>query len=119
VVRESLQLLGFLWGEPLLDRLPEPSPTPSHHLEHFQWRAHRDLLQRWLEEGHERFRPRRARQPVRTVAPTVEFVDFTPSWLRDGLRVAKAVCEAATPLAFGEAPFTAHLAAELRFHPIA
>ena len=32
---------------------------------------------------------------------------------------ADAVCPAATPLAFGEAPFVAHLPPELRVHPIA
>jgi len=121
-VRETMQLLGFLWGEPPLDRLPEPAPTPLHHLEHFQWPDHHDGLRRWLERGHERFfRGRRPepRESDRSRGRRVAFVDLTPAWLSGGLRVAKAVCDAAMPLAFGDAPFTAHLPAELRIHPIA
>ena len=115
-VREATQLLGFLWGEPPLERLPEPAPTALHHLEHYQWPGHHDVLRRWLEEGHERFSPE---MPRRSVSSELAFVDLTPAWLGGGLRVAKAVCPAAMPLAFGDAPFAAHLPTQLRVHPIA
>jgi hypothetical protein len=39
--------------------------------------------------------------------------------MEGGLRVAKAVCDDAMPLAFGDTPFTAHLPSKLRVHPIA
>jgi hypothetical protein len=123
-VREAMQLLGFLWGEPPLERLPDPAPTALHHLEHFQWTDHHHLLRRWLEEGHECFFHERKPSPPsrmsdRSHTTRLAFVDFTPTWLGGGLRVAKAVCDAAMPLAFGEVPFTAHLPPELRVHPIA
>ena len=120
-VREAMQLLGFLWGEPLLDSLPAPTPTPLHHLEHFQWYDHRAILRRWLDEGHEVFRQREhaasGRAPSQQLTP-VRFVDLTPSWLGGGLRVAKAICDAAKPLVFGESPFITHLPRDRRTHPI-
>jgi hypothetical protein len=123
-VCEATQFLGFLWGEPPLDRLPDPAPTPNHHLEYFQWPLHRDIFRRWIDEGHGRFRPSSpeslaSRGRDASSAPAVAFVDLTPAWLGGGLRVAKAICDGATRLAFGEAPFARHLPAELRVHPIA
>jgi YcaO cyclodehydratase, ATP-ad Mg2+-binding len=123
-LREAMQLLGFLWGEPTCERLPQPAPTPLHHLEHYQWPGHRDVLQAWLDDGHERFwqgpllRAAGARERT-SRSPGVAFVDLTPSWLRGGLRVAKAVCDDALPLVFGETPFASHLPPPLRVHPIA
>jgi hypothetical protein len=118
-VREAMQLLGFLWGEPPLERLPEPSPTALHHLEHFQWPGHHDILRRWLEAGHERYFPGSAKRRPLSRGVGLAFVELTPAWLGGGLRVAKAVCDAAMPLAFGDVPFTAHLPPEMRVHPIA
>jgi hypothetical protein len=117
-VREAMQLLGFLWGEPPLERLPEPAPTALRHLEHFQWPGHHDILRRWLEGGHERYFAGSAKRPP-PQGFGLAFVDLTPAWLGGGLRVAKAVCDVAMPLAFGDVPFTAHLPLELRVHPIA
>ncbi len=123
-VREAMQLLGFLWGEPLPDRLPEIAPTALHHLEHFQWPDHHDVLRRWLEEGHARFftganGTRRSGASACSYVARPAFVDLTPSWLTGGLRVSKAICDAAMPLSFGDAPFAAHLPSNLRVHPIA
>ena len=121
-VRESLQLLGFLWGESLLDELPEPTPTPMHHLEYFQRQGHHGALRTWLADGHGQVASKVANkrtEACRRGGSDVLFVDLTPSWLGAGLRVAKAVCDAATPLAFGQIPFTEHLPSELRVHPIA
>ncbi len=121
-VSESLQLLAFLWGEPALERLPELTPTPMHHLEHLQWPDHHDALRRWLDGAHLYYRARADRKgemPSATSAPDVAFIDLTPTWLGAGLRVAKAICAEASPLAFGDVPFAAHLPRELRVHPIA
>jgi hypothetical protein len=115
--REALQLLAFLWGEDIPAEVPQVAPTPLYHLERFLCPKSHDLLLRWLEGDHVRHRAGR-----RQIAPTddrVAFVDLTPSWLGGGLRVAKAISCDAAPLAFGEAPFSAHLPPELRSHPIA
>jgi hypothetical protein len=114
--REALQLLGFLWGEPVTSSIPPTAPTPLAHLERYQSLDARPLLRDWLDRGHERYRDVSVYGLGRD--STVSFVDLTPSWLRGGLRVVKAVCDAAVPLAFGESPFGAHLPPELRAHPI-
>jgi hypothetical protein len=116
-VSEALQLLGFLWDEPVIQRLPAPAPTPAYHLEHHQWPPHRHLIRRWLDEGHTRFW--KAARPRRHSSAPLGFVDLTPGWMCGGLRVAKAICEAAEPLSFGETPSTCHLPGALRIHPIA
>ena len=112
--QEAMQLLAFLWGEPICDRAPEPAPTPMCHLETFQCRDRQALVRRWLEGAHRRYR----RASAEVLDPEVRFVDLTPAWLEGTLRVAKAISDAALPLAFGLAPLTAHLPAELRLHPI-
>jgi hypothetical protein len=115
--REATQLLAFLWGEPVTDHAPELGPTPSQHLERFQFPANHALLRRWLDGAHLAYGND---APARTGdASPVAFVDLTPSWLGGGHRVAKAFCAAAMPLAFGDAPFGAHLPLEVRAHPIA
>jgi hypothetical protein len=115
---EALQSLAFLWGEPLPKALPEPTPTPMCHLETWQLRDRHVLLRRWLEGAHVALaRPVAPRGDA--AHPTVRFVDLTPPWLEGGLRVVRAISERALPLAFGLSPWTAHLAPELRIHPIA
>jgi hypothetical protein len=115
--REAMQGLAFLWGEPVTDHAPELGPTPMHHLERFQFRGHHQMLERWLDGSHTSYRPRAT--PRRPNASVVAFADLTPPWLGGGYRVAKAFCSGAVPLAFGDAPFAAHLPAALRAHPIA
>jgi hypothetical protein len=68
-----------------------------------------------MEGDHARFRGRRTK---RGGSPAVRYVDLTPSWFEGGLRVVKATCPRAEPVAFGLAPFGEHLPAELRIHPI-
>jgi len=118
-VREAMQVLGFLWGEPPTPTDPDLQPTPLHHLEHFQWPAHRTELRRWLAGEHAAYE--RPDEPGSGPEPSndVRFVDLTPAWLDSPLRVVKAVCDAAMPLAFGASPFFAHLPPALRVHPIA
>ncbi len=123
-VRETLQLLGFLWGEPPPERLPDPAPTPMGHLERLQWPGQQELVRRWLEGAHMPYGAAAGDHGTRSRpqgpgASDIAFVDLTPSWLGSGLRVAKAICQAAAPLAFGDAPFASHLPPELRVHPIA
>jgi hypothetical protein len=114
-VREALQQLAFLWGEPLPDRLPDPAPTPMAHLERFQVPVMHSILRGWLAGDHAGHR-RGAGSHLPAAHP--RWVDLTPAWLTSGLRVAKALSTSAIPLTFGDAPAFAHLPAELRIHPI-
>jgi len=113
-VREGLQMLAFLWGEPAPSAEQKLEPTAMSHLDAFQVKGRQDVVRRWLEGAHLPYatgaRPRRS--------SAVGFVDLTPDWLQDGLRVAKAICNDAIPLVFGESPFARHLPPELRVHPI-
>ncbi|HVH41766.1 MAG TPA: YcaO-like family protein [Labilithrix sp.] len=109
---EALQLLAFLWGEPIPET-PPTDPGPMQHLDTYQVRGAHERVRRWLSGDHVGYWTSRPR-----VASQVAYVDLTPSWLPGDLRVAKAVCKEATPLVFGESPFAAHLPAELRRHPI-
>jgi hypothetical protein len=114
--REATQLLAFLWGESLPAEDPPSAPIPAYHLEAFQWGERRDSVRRWLHGGHARHRG--ASWPPGEVDGRVLFLDLTPSWTR-GLRVSKAVCAEAMPLAFGDYPGAGHLPPEIRPHPIA
>jgi hypothetical protein len=115
-MREAVQLLAFLWGEDVPQAAPALTPTPLYHLETFQCRSRHEVLSRWLEEGHRRYRRDAANPPPRSTQ--VDFVDLTPGWLAGRFRVAKALCDAAIPLTFGQSPMTAHLPEDLRVHPI-
>jgi len=114
--KEALQLLAFLWGEPLPDRAPDPLPAPMTHLETFQMPDRHPVLRRWLDEGHAaHYRP----GPVADADRSFRFADLTPPWQEGQLHVARALCPAAIPLIFGLSPLLAHLPSELRIHPIA
>lgn len=113
--REAAQLLAFVWGEPMPERLPEPQPTPLAHLERFQCPEMHAILRRWLDEGHARH-ARAAPRPAGT--SPLRLVDLTPPWLADGLKVARAIGGSMIPMTFGQSPFFAHLPPELRIHPI-
>ncbi len=114
---ESLQALAFLWGEPIPDRLPDPGPTPMAHLETFQYPGMHAVLREWLGGAHRRFGRERASE--RRARGAVRFIDLTPRWLAGRMHVARAVCDSAIPLAFGESPAFSHLPREMRLHPIA
>lgn len=111
---EAVQSLAFLWGEPVSADDPAFEPTAMFHLETYQRPSRRETLRRWLEGAH----VRHGASVPRASTGAVGFVDLTPDWLGDGLRVAKAVCEDAIPLVFGESPFTRHLPEQLRIHPV-
>jgi len=116
-VREAMQGLAFLWGEPVTDHAPELGPTPMHHLERFQFQGNHHLLKRWLDGAHMAYGSRAA--APRASASSIAFVDLTPPWLGGGYRVAKAFCAGAVPLTFGDVAFAAHLPVHMRAHPIA
>ena len=113
--REAAQLLAFVWGEPIPQRLPEPEPTPMAHLERFQFPEMHGILRRWLDGAHARHA---RRTPSFTASSPLQLVDLTPPWLEDGFKVARAVGGPAIPMTFGQSPFFAHLPPELRVHPI-
>jgi hypothetical protein len=113
-IGEAVQLLAFLWGEPPPQELPS-HPGPMLHLDRYQLRGAHALVRGWLDGAHVRYR---GGCPAPYRQGPVGFVDLTPSWLPDGLRVVKAVCREAAPLVFGESPFARHLPPALRFHPI-
>jgi hypothetical protein len=113
--KEALQLLAFLWGEPLPDRAPDPLPAPMTHLETYQLPDRHPILRRWLEQGHSaHYKPGLVMHADRSL----RFADLTPPWLEGQLHVARALCPAAIPLILGLSPLLAHLPAELRIHPI-
>jgi hypothetical protein len=114
-VREAYQLLSFLWGEPIAEQAPEPAPSAMTHLETFQVRDRHAVLKRWLEQGHA---VHHKADPPTEREMGLRFADITPPWLSGRMQVAKALCPAAIPLAFGLSPFLAHLPSELRIHPI-
>lgn len=119
-VLETLQTLGFLWGEPLPNAPPEAAtPSPSLHLDTYQVNGAHRAVRNWLDGGHVRYAPSSlASRDQSPRSESVGFVDLTPPWLPSGWRVAKVVCSEATPLVFGDSPFAAHLPPDLRLHPI-
>jgi ribosomal protein S12 methylthiotransferase accessory factor YcaO len=117
--REALQLLAFLWGEPIAEEVPDPTPSAMFHLEAFQVRERHALLRRWLEGEHARFaRSPRSPADAREVQAATRFADLTPAWLLGKFHVAKARAAGSAELAFGLSPRLAHLPPELRIHPI-
>jgi len=114
--KEALQMLAFLWGEEIPATRPAPTPSAMGHLDWHLFPGHHRLLRRFLLEGHPApTAPPNAVSP----SPSLAFADLTPRWMEEGLRVARAICEAAAPLAFGASPFTAHLPNDLAIHPVA
>lgn len=109
---EAIQLLAFLWGEPVAEEVRAPATDAMHHLEHYQTTVGQSVLRGWLEEDAQ---PRGA--GMDRALGGVEFVDLTPRWL-DGLRVVKAIHPCALPLTFGSSPHMAGLPPERRLHPI-
>jgi YcaO cyclodehydratase, ATP-ad Mg2+-binding len=135
--QEAVQLLGFLWGEPVAVGIGDVPPTAFGHLDFYQPSERHHLLRSWLAGEHLQYghldAPARRdgeksdAQHVGThhaggesvsQCDVVLYADLTPPWLEDGFRVVKAVCSSARPLTFGHAPFGAHLPEERRIHPI-
>lgn len=112
--REALQFLAFVWGEQPIEANEHVEPTAMRHLDEFQVRGRHAVVRSWLDGAHAPYRPNRRFQRV----GPLHFVDLTPAWMGDGLRVAKALSDGAEVLTFGESPSCAHLPQNLRIHPI-
>lgn len=113
---EAVQRFGFLYGEEIPRALPSVAPGPDFHQEFYLYPPSRHLLQAWLD-GSPSGDP--AQESPRGNA-AVHFVDLTPRHLRGSLFVAKALCDAAEPLVFGEpAPHRAAASPARWVHPIA
>jgi hypothetical protein len=116
-LREALQRFGFLFGEEIPGAIPALTPSADFHQEFYLYPPSRPLFQRWLDGAGSPAAPE-----DRSLARGTEvyFVDLTPKHLRGNVFVAKALCDAAEPLVFGEpAPHREHAAPERRVHPIA
>lgn len=118
-VRECLQGLAFLWDEPLPTEAPQLVPSPLYHLDWFLRPESHELLRSWLWGEHTRVHP--AMSPTESSSATVTWADLTPVTAGDRFRVARALCDAAVPLVFGEGPawLMESLPAELQTHPFA
>lgn len=109
---EAVQLLSFLWGEPVNED-PSASVTDAMaHLEHHQTARGQGALRSWLGTDAPA-----AASSSRSGLAAMRFVDLTPEWLT-GMRVVKAVHADALPLTFGESPYMHGLSADRRLHPI-
>ena len=115
-IGEATQQLAFLWGERPPARVRKLPPGAALHLDAYQVHAHHDRVRGWLDGGHVRFREPSTRPRRR--AARVRFIDLTSPWLEGRARVAKAVCDSALPLVFGDSPTMRGLPPDLRLHPI-
>lgn len=118
---EALQQLAFLWEAPRSKPSSSDVASPDIHLDTYQARASHSHLRAWLDGEHRPYarstpRPRLARS--QRPSP-VQFVDLTGKWLNGRVCVAKAICDDAVRLEFGQTPRLRHLPPELRIHPIA
>jgi len=100
---EALQRLAFLWGEPLPQHTPKPTPAPDYHQDYYLYPPNHAHILRWLEGDHA-LEPRRSRQRANAAiydGECTQFIDLTPESLRGRLSVAKAVSTHARRLRFG------------------
>lgn len=112
---ECLQRLGFLWGEPIPDREPAPSASPSFHQDYFLYPPQQARLRAWLAGAHAGACVLPPSGPSSAL-----FIDLTAEGL-DGLFVAKALPSSELPLTFGVGHpiLGTAVPAELSVHPIA
>jgi len=113
-IRECVQNLAFLAEDPLPTLAPEPSPTPTFHLDAFLCPEGRERLERWLNGQcpHTRMR-----LPDTGASAPVAYAELTLSSAPPGHHVARAVCKGALSLTFGDGP--EWVESPLRAHPIA
>jgi hypothetical protein len=117
--KESIQRLGFLWGEPIPSEDPEFSPGPHFHQELFLRPSSHAQLHQWLAGEQDALKPS-WRQPCRQASPRL-FADITPPALASKLFVAKALPQTELPLVFGigHPQIESKLPDYLKVHPIA
>jgi hypothetical protein len=95
---ESLQRLGFLWGEDLPKSEPVFAPTSSYHLEMYLRPAGIKRFEDWLGGKHE------ASGQAPAKSPSFAAEDITPEHLKGRLTIVRARSAAIMPLAFGLCP---------------
>jgi hypothetical protein len=117
-LRECLQRLAFLWGEPLPERPPAFARTAEYHQEVYLQPVMHDRIRAWLA----------GELPAATLEPCEahcefpnRFVDLTPATLAGRLWVIRALPGRELPLVFGRGHprIRGVLPASLEIHPIA
>jgi len=117
-LRECLQRLAFLWGEPLPDRPPAFAPTAEYHQEVYLQPVMHERIRAWLAGA----------LPAATLESSDAprefpncFVDLTPPTLTGRLWVIRALPRRELPLVFGRGHprIRGVLPASLEIHPIA
>lgn len=118
-MRETLQRLGFLWGEAIPEAEPELGRTADYHQELYLWPPMQARVRAWLAGAHAgrlgSFPPAARASSERRPG----FVDITPAHLSTRLRVAKMVTDIGLTLTFGLGHPQVEGAAALGAHPVA
>lgn len=114
-LRETLQRLGFLWGEAIPDAEPPLARTADYHQELYLWPPMQQRVRAWLAGAH----AGRCGAFPTAVASRPGFVDITPEHLAPRLKVAKMVTGVGLALTFGLGHPLVAGAEALGAHPIA
>lgn len=114
-VRETLQRLGFLWGEAIPNVEPPLERTADYHQELYLWPPMQARVRAWLAGAH----ADRCGSFAAAAETRPGFVDITPEHLAPRLRVAKLVTGVGLPLTFGLGHPQVEGAAALGPHPVA
>lgn len=118
--RECAQRLGFLWGEPLPQEVPELAADPAYHQECFLVAGAASRLRAWLQGEHANFGVDVDSPPTQASIAQAHFVDLTPASARERYVVVKAEHGALLPLVFGKGhPHCRDLPQALEVHPVA
>ena len=98
-VQETLQRLGFLWGEEVLVGQLEFSPTPDFHLEYFLSEEGAQRIRNWLDGKHlGRFQLQDIADPN---SENIQYLDLTPLSLQEKVHIYQASAPSRIPLTFG------------------
>jgi len=114
-IAECLQNLAFLAEEPLPTAAPDPSASPLYHMDSYLYPGSHGRLRDWLFGQVSKTNAMDLPRPQDTVV--VSFADLTPAGAPSSWKVARALCDDALPLTFGDGP--PWVPQPLRAHPIA